>query len=169
MRLHSRRTMITLSHVIEEQAALGGTATVLIATFQRLSLYAVEAARYRRFALQFAQVYVLGVADAPVPDVPNVTVVPLERNWPLVQEWSVIASGPQVAVGLLALDAVGFRPEQRSRSFEGLFTTDPALIDAAVARFYAALTLPQPAFERDNRATSRNTEAVRRALAARIS
>ena len=38
LRLHSRRTMIALSHAIEEQAAASGPETVLIVTFQRLSL-----------------------------------------------------------------------------------------------------------------------------------
>jgi len=167
-RLRSRRTMIELSHVIEEQATVGGAETVLIAAFQRLSLYAVEAERYRQFAPQFAQMYVLGVPDVVVPEAPNITIMLLDRDWPLVQEWSVIACGPQVAVGLLAVDAEGFRPDKRSRSFEGLFTTDSALIDAAVARFHTALDLPWRATQRDHRATSRNTETVRRALAARI-
>lgn len=167
-RLHSRRTMIALSHVIEEQAVAGGAQTVLIAAFQRLSLYAVEAPRYRMIAPHFAQIYVFGVPDVEVPDVPNVRIVPLEPSWPLVQEWSVIASGPRVAVGLLARDVEGFDPGRRSRSFEGQFTTDAALLDAAVASLCAALTLPAPAFERDHQATFQNTKLVQRELAARL-
>jgi DICT domain-containing protein len=167
-RLHSRRTMIALSHVIEEHAADGGPETVLIAAFQRLSLFAVEAERYRRIASQFAQVYVLGVPDVSIPEVPNVVVVPLESAWPLVQEWSVIASGPRVAVGLFARDTEGFRMETRSRSFEGLFTTETVLIDATIARLHAALSLPPVRFERDTHATFQNTLLVQRALAARL-
>lgn len=167
-RLHSRRTMVALSHVIEEQAAAGGAQTLLFATFQRLSLYAVEAPRYRAIAPHFAQVYVFGVADVAVPDVPNVRVVPLEPGWPLVQEWSVLASGPRVAVGLLARDVEGFDLARRSRSFEGLFTTDAALIDAAAAGLCLALGQPAPAFERDHQATFQSTKLVQRELAARL-
>jgi DICT domain-containing protein len=167
-RLHSRRTMVALSHVIEDQAAAAGGPTVLVAAFQRLSLYAVEAARYRPLAPRFARVYVLGVPDMAVPELPNVQIVPLEPNWPLVQEWSVLASGPRVAVGLLARDVEGFRIDHRSRSFEGLFTTDAALVDAAVASLCAALGLPAPAFERDHQATFQSTKLVQRELAARV-
>lgn len=167
-RLHSRRTMVALSHVIEEHAAAGGPETVLIAAFQRLSLFAKEAPRYRRLAPQLSHVYVLGVPDLPVEQQPNVTFVPLDCDWPLVQEWSVIASGPRLSVGLFARDVEGFRPEIRSRSFEGWFSTDVAVVDAAVARLRGALALPPSSFVRDSRATFRNTLAVKRALAERL-
>ena len=167
-RLHSRRTMVALSHVIEEHAAAGGPETILIAAFQRLSLFAKEAPRYRIFAPQFSQVYVLGVPDVPAVEEPNLTFVPLDSVWPLVQEWSVIASGPRVSVGLFARDVEGFRPQIRSRSFEGYFSTDVAIVDAAVARLRGALVLPPSSFERDSRATFQNALAVKRALAERL-
>jgi DICT domain-containing protein len=167
-RLQSRQTMIALSHVIEEHAAAGGPDMVLIAAFQRLSLFAVEAPRYRLLAPHFAEVYILGVPDAAPADLPKVTAVPLDRAWPLVQEWSVIASGPSLSVGLFARDLEGFRLGTRSRSFEGLFTTEAAVVDAAAARLRAALGLPPRSFERDHQATFRNHELVKRDLAARL-
>jgi DICT domain-containing protein len=167
-RLQSRQTMIALSHVIEDHAAAGGPDTVLIAAFQRLSLFVAEAPRYRLLAPHFAEVYILGVPDAPPADLPNVTTVPLEGAWPLVQEWSVIASGPSLSVGLFARDLEGFRLSTRSRSFEGLFTTEVAVIDAAVARLRATLALPARSFERDRQATFRNQMLVKRELAARL-
>ncbi len=167
-RLQSRQTMIALSHVIEEHAATGGPGTVLIAAFQRLSLFAVEARRYRMLAPQFAQVYIIGVPDAPLADRSHVTTVPLDSTWPLAQEWSVIASGPSISVGLFARDLEGFRLETRSRSFEGLFTTEIAVIDVAVARLHSALALPSRSFERDRQATFRNQMLVKRALATRL-
>ncbi|MEO7913636.1 MAG: DICT sensory domain-containing protein [Roseiflexaceae bacterium] len=167
-RLQSRQTMIALSHVIEEHAATGGPDTVLIAAFQRLSLFAVEASRYRLLAPQFAQVYVIGVPDVPFVDMPNVTAVPLDSAWPLVQEWSVIASGPRISVALFARDLEGFRHETRSRSFEGLFTTEVAVVDAAVARLRDALALPARSFERDRQATFRNQMLIKQALATRL-
>jgi DICT domain-containing protein len=94
--------------------------------------------------------------------------VPLDGGWPLAQEWSVIASGPSISVGLFARDLEGFRLETRSRSFEGLFTTEVTVVDAAVAHLLDALALPARSFERDRQATFRNQMLVKRALAARL-
>lgn len=167
-RLRSRQIMIALSHIIEEQAAAAGPGTVLIAAFQRLSLFAVEADRYCRLAPHCAHVYVLGVADISTTEIPHVTVVPLDDTWPLVQEWSVIASGPRVALGLFARDAEGFRLDRRSRSFAGVFTTETTLVDAAMARFHTTLGLSVPVFERDHRATYQHAVLAKRALAAHV-
>jgi DICT domain-containing protein len=167
-RLHSRQTMIALSHTIEEHGAASGPDTVLIAAFQRVSLFMSEAPRYGLLAPQFAQVYVIGVPDVPLAEVPNVTIVSLDTAWPLVQEWSVIASGPRMSVGLFARDIEGFRLETRSRSFEGLFTTEAAVVDTAVASLHDALGVPSRAFERDHQVAFRNQMLVQRALAARL-
>jgi DICT domain-containing protein len=168
LRLHSRKTMVALSHLIEEHAAAAGPRTLLIAAFQRLTLFQAELTRYRDFAARLAAVSVLGLPDTTPPELPNVAVIPIEAGWPLVQEWVVIASGPTCCVGLFARDAEGFRPDRRSKAFHGLWTTEPELVDSRVNALHDALGLPRPRFERDTRATLRNTQAIQRALAARL-
>ena len=168
LRLHSRKTMVALSHLIEEHAAAAGPQTLLIAAFQRLTLFQAELPRYQDFAARLAAVYVIGVPDTAPPDLPGVAVMPIEAGWPLAQEWVVIASGPACCVGLFARDAEGFRPDRRSKAFHGLWTTTPELVDARVHALHDALGLPRPSFERDTRATLRNTQAIQRALTARL-
>jgi DICT domain-containing protein len=168
LRLHSRKTMVALSHLIEEHAAAAGPQTLLIAAFQRLTLFQAELSRYQGFAAQLASVYVIGVPDTAPPAPPNLAVTPIEASWPLAQEWVVIASGPACCVGLFARDAEGFRPDQRSKAFHGLWTTAPELVDMRVSALHDALGLPRRSFERDIRATLRNTQAIQRALAARL-
>ena len=168
LRLHSRKTMVALSHLIEEHAASAGPQTLLIAAFQRLTLFQAELPRYKSFAAHLANIYVIGVSDTAPPDLPNVAVLPIKADWPLVQEWAVIASGPACCVGLFARDAEGFRLDRRSKAFHGLWTTAPELLDARVNALHDALGLPRPSFERDTLATLRNTQAIQRALTARL-
>jgi DICT domain-containing protein len=168
LRLHSRKTMVALSHLIEEHAAAAAPQTLLIAAFQRFSLFQAELARYRDFATRLAAIAVVGVPDTALPEVPNVAAIPIEVSWPLAQEWVVIASGPTCCVGLFARDAEGFRLAQRSKAFHGLWTIEPELVDSRVNALYDALGLPRPRFERDMRATLRSAQAIQGALAARL-
>lgn len=165
LRIHSRSTMIALSHVIEEQAALSGPETVLIATFQRLSLLRPEAVRYARLAPQIAQVVALGVPDTLLDPIAGVTVLPLDASWPLVQEWCVIASGPRCCVALLSRDVEGFRPDCPSRRFMGRWTTDVVEVDSVLRRFYQAIGQQPPAVQRERQASLQTATAIRQALA----
>jgi DICT domain-containing protein len=168
LRLHSRKTMVALSHLIEKHAAAAEPQTLLIAAFQRFSLFQAELARYRDFATRLATISVIGVPDTAPPELPNLAAIPIEASWPLAQEWVVIASGPTCCVGLFARDAEGFRLDRRSKAFHGLWTTEPALVDSRVNAFYDALGLPRPRFERDTRAMLRSAQAIQRALAAQL-
>jgi DICT domain-containing protein len=167
LRIHSRSIMIALSHQIEAHAAAAGE-SVLIACFQRLSLLLPEAERYRALAPRLSRVYVLGVPDVPAPDIPGVTVIPLEASWPLAQEWNVIGSGPTFCAALLARDVEGFRLDRRSRRFEGLWTAEQRAVNAALRAFFDTIGEPCPPLDRDAAATTRSTRAIQAALAKRF-
>ena len=117
---------VRLGHQVEVSLLAYDDETVLIATFQRLSLLRPEAARYARLAPKLAQVFAIGVPDVQLDPIPGVTILPLEPGWPLAQEWVVIASGPRCCAALLSRDAEGFRLDRRSRRFSGRWTTEPA-------------------------------------------
>lgn len=165
LRIHSRTTMIALSHAIEEQAAASGPETVLVATFQRFSLLRPEAPRYAKLAPSLAQVFALGVPDILPDPIPGVTVLPLDTGWPLVQEWCVIASGPRCCAALLSRDVDGFRLDQRSHHFMGRWTTDAAEVDAVLQRFFQSLGQQPPAVRRERNASLHTATAIRKALA----
>ncbi len=167
MSLHSRRTMLALSYLIEDYAGYT-TSTYLIATFQRFSLYQRQYARYQRLAQHCPQIYVLGIPDESPPAVPNITTVALEPSWPLIHEWVVVASGPTCCVGLFACDRDRLAPDRRSRHFHALWTTNTAIIDERVAAFYAALGQPAPTIVRDNYATHHTTIDIQKELPSRL-
>lgn len=167
MSLHSRRTMLALSYLIEDYAGYAAN-THLIATFQRFSLYQRQYERYQRLARHCPQIYVLGVPDESPPALPNVTTLALGTSWPLIHEWVVIASGPTCCVGLFACDRERLTPDRRSRHFHALWTTNTAIIDERVAAFYAALGQPAPTIKRDNYATHHTTMAIQKELPSRL-
>ena len=167
LRLHSRRMMLTLSYAIEEHAAASGPQTILIAAFQRLSLYRPQIERYARLAPQLAQVFVLGLPDISPPPIPNVTVLSIEASWPLAQEWAVIACGPACSAALISRDTEGFRPDRRSLRFAGRWSTDRREVTGVIRRFYATLEQSPPLLQPDERASLRSGAAIREALTRR--
>lgn len=167
MSLHSRRTMLALSYLIEDYAGYAAN-TYLIAAFQRFSLYRQQYGRYQRLARHCPQIYVLGVPDETPPAVPNITMLALEPSWPLIHEWVVIANGPTCCVGLFACDRERLPPDRRSRHFHALWTTNTSIIDERVAAFYAALGQPAPTIVRDHYATHHTTMAIQKELPSRL-
>lgn len=167
MALHSRGTMLALSYVIE-QAASDNPDTRLIATFQRLALYQLQAERYECLARRCPQIFVLGFPDVRLTMPAGVTFVPLEATWPLIHEWVVIAWGPTCTAALLAYDVEHRAPERRSSRFRGLWTTRSDQIDAIVTAFYAVLQQPVPVINRDTRATYSTNLSIQKALQARL-
>jgi len=146
--LHSRSMMLHLSYLIEDYAA-SETDTLLIASFQRFSLYRRQIGRYRRLAPRCRHVYILGMPDEQPPEVANVTYIPIAATWPLMHEWVVIASGPTCGIALCARDQQQLQPAHRSEHFQALWTTSVPLIDHAVASFFMAIGQSPPVIDRD--------------------
>jgi DICT domain-containing protein len=165
--LHSHTMMLALSYLIEDYAA-ASPETRLIATFQRFSHYGRQVYRYRRFAPQLSQVFVLGFPDESPPVIPGVATIALEAEWPLVHEWVVIAWGPAIAVALVAYDEEQRAPFNKSRRFQAVWTMSVALIEPMVTAFYHTLGQPAPVLTRDMLATQRTTAAMQKELTARL-
>ncbi len=146
--LHSRSMMLNLSYLIENYAA-SEPDTLLIAAFQRFSLYRHQLARYRRLAPRCRHVYVIGMPDEKPPEVANVTYIPIEATWPLMHEWAVIASGPTCCIALCARDHQRLQPAHRTEHFQALLTTSVPLVDHAVTSFFMAIGQSPPVIDRD--------------------
>ncbi|HEU5015382.1 MAG TPA: DICT sensory domain-containing protein [Roseiflexaceae bacterium] len=167
LRLQSRRTMLAISYVIEDQAARF-PGTTLIAAFQRLSFVMPQVARYRRIAPQLAHVYLIGVPDADVPALPNTTFVPIEPAWPLMHEWVVIANGPSCCAALLARDEETLQPGKRSHTFNGMWTSQPMVVDAAVGALFSALDQQYTPPARNSREILSSTNIIQQAIRKRL-
>lgn len=165
--LHSRSLMIALSHLIEDHAAVAG-GTTLVATFQDFSRYRRQAARYRALAPRLAGVYVIGVPDVEPEEMPGVTMLPIEANWPLAQEWAVLASGPNFCAGLLARDEQSYTPGRSSYQFYGRWTTDIEAVDSRLTAFFQTIGEPAPRTRHNTRAIFENSRLLLKELNQRL-
>jgi DICT domain-containing protein len=165
--LHSRSMMLALSFLIEDYAAQS-PGTHLIVAFQRFSNYRRQIRRYRNIAPRLVQAFVMGFPDETPPELPNITLVALEADWPLVHEWIVIAWGPMCAAALVAHDEEQCAPHRVSRRFQAVWTTSVAQIEPMVTAFYRAVGQSTPVFTRDLLAMQRTTVAMQKELTARL-
>jgi len=130
--LFPKRTLLAVSHAIEDECGAGAEKAMLFASFQREHFYRSAEARWRdlagpaRFAVVLADFTQLrDLRDAPVE-------VPIERSDPIGREWSVICDAPSLTACLSGWE----RPGQEDvgdmdRDFEMFWSVDPVLVREA--------------------------------------
>jgi DICT domain-containing protein len=137
--LLAKRTLIALSHAIEDECAARAEKPVLFGSFQRERFYRNAEARWRDLARTSAAAVVF--ADFDVKHTPEhaPAELPIDRSDPLGREWSLICDAPGYAAFLAAWE----RPGQDSvpdleRRFETVWSVEPRLVREA-ARIAAGL------------------------------
>jgi DICT domain-containing protein len=147
--LRVKRSMIDISHALEEAATTTTIPCHLFISIQRFSLLEREARRYARLSSAWRHAWVFGVADVEPPQIPNVTPIVIPPHHPLAQEWFVVVDGPEFGAALLTADVSGFAIADESRRFMGLWSADTALVRAASNRMMQALELPPCSWQID--------------------
>jgi DICT domain-containing protein len=137
--LLAKRTLIGLSHAMEDECAARAERPVLIGSFQRERFYRDAESRWRELSRTAEATVVF--ADFPEARTPENAPIelPIEREDPLGREWSLICDAPQYAAFLSAWE----RPGQDGvpdldRRFETVWSVEPQLVREA-ARIAAAL------------------------------
>lgn len=151
--LRVKRTMVDISHALENAAAMTGAPCQVFASFQRFSLFEREAMRYLQLSQTWDHAWIFGVADVAPPQIPNVTAVSLPPHHPLTREWFVVVDGPQFGAALLTADVSGFAIGDRSRQFMGLLSTDANLVRRASSRLTKALNVAPCSWKIDTAAS----------------
>lgn len=130
-----KRTLVTLSHVIE-QAALAvedDGPLVVVSLFQRLPYFHRERDVYRAIA-SHAQAVVAGFVDDHRPGLPGwIHPVLLEPDEPLAREWTVVVLSRSTGICLVAHDEEKVSPVERTLEAGRLFSARWA-VDRTVAR-----------------------------------
>jgi MerR family transcriptional regulator, light-induced transcriptional regulator len=136
-----KRTLVGLSHAIEDECAARAERPVLFASFQRVRFWRHATARWRELARTAQSAIVF--ADFPEPRVPDdahePVELPIDRGDPLGREWSIVCDAPGYAAFLAGWE----RPGQggvpdAERRFETVWSVEPALVREA-ARISAGL------------------------------
>jgi DICT domain-containing protein len=137
--LLAKRTLIGLSHAIEDECAARAERPVLFGSFQRERFYRDAEPRWRDLARtsESAVVFADFAETRTPPGAP--AELPIDRSDPLGREWSLICDAPGYAAFLAAWE----RPGQDDvpdleRRFETVWSVEPRLVREA-ARIAAGL------------------------------
>jgi hypothetical protein len=114
--------MTEISHMIEGLITASPGVSESHVSFQYFSRLAPQMDRYRLVAESSRGLWLYGVPDAQLPELPNTAFVDTSGT-PLEQYWFVIAYGPGISATLLAEEIT---PEERlpgePRMYEGFYT-----------------------------------------------
>jgi DICT domain-containing protein len=137
--LLAKRTLIALSHAIEDECASRAERPVLFGSFQRERFYRDAEPRWRDLARTSAAAVVFADFEEKRTPPGAPAELPIDRADPLGREWSLICDAPGYAAFLAAWE----RPGQDSvpdfeRRFETVWSVEPRLVREA-ARIAAGL------------------------------
>lgn len=126
--LSHRRTMSIISYEIENASLVDDASTVVFSSFQRMSKFLPQEQRYRRLADIAKHVYVFGVPDADLPEIDNITYVPLKPDDQLAREWFLVSYGADYFSALATEELTHIDDPDPDRIFKGVWTFDLSLV-----------------------------------------
>ena len=136
-----KRTLVGLSHAIEDECAARAERPVLFGSFQQRRFWEQSRPRWNELArTAHAALVFADFTEARVPDDPlEPAELPIDRSDPLGREWSIICDAPEYSAFLAAWE----RPGQdgvpdADRHFETIWCVEPSLVREA-ARIAAGL------------------------------
>lgn len=128
-RLNHRVTMNVISNEIEDVTLLDSERTRIFSGFQRMSKFLPQLERYRRMAQSAECIYVFGIPDVALPEIPGIVYVELKPEHQLAREWFLVSSGPGYASALVTEEVTSIDTEDSLRVFNGLWTFDANIIE----------------------------------------
>lgn len=126
--LQDRKTMNTISYEIENTTLIDHAQTVIFAGFQRMSKFLPQIKRYTRIAQEAKAVYVFGIPDVEVPQIPNITYIALESHFQLAKEWFLVSLGAQFGSALATEELTNIDDPDEIRQFRGVWTFDVSMV-----------------------------------------
>jgi len=126
--LQDRKTMNTISYEIENATLVDGAGTRIFSGFQRMSKFLPQIKRYTRMAQKAESVYVFGIMDVQLPEIPNITYIPLEKHFQLAKEWFLISFGTPFASALATEELTNIDDPDEIRQFRGVWTFDLSMV-----------------------------------------
>jgi MerR family transcriptional regulator, light-induced transcriptional regulator len=131
-RVLSKRTLMHISHAIEDEFCARGDAGVMIATFQHERFYRRAERRWRDLARTAELAVVMADFERRREPRGGPLELPLPEAEPVTREWSVICDCPGFAACLVGWERPGqtTRPEGE-RLFESLWSIEPEVVRQA--------------------------------------
>jgi len=127
-----KRTLIGLSHAIEDECAARAERPLLFGSFQRERFYRHAESRWRTLA-RTAEIAVVfaDFDERRQPDGAPIE-VPIDRSDPMGREWSLVCDAPQYAACLSAWEPPGQDDvDDGDRELETIWSVEPAVVREA--------------------------------------
>ncbi|MGF1540985.1 MAG: DICT sensory domain-containing protein [Pleurocapsa sp.] len=155
--VYYKNTLVALCHALEDFILDSEDAPLMITAFQRGKWYLQEAERYGDLADKAIQVAIMAAPDAgfethPTSQKDNVTLIHLQPDDPVAEEWHLIILSPTYTAMVLcqelsAHDYGERQPkEDLERKFYGFWTFEPELVRETVELAIAHIANYQPDF-----------------------
>jgi MerR family transcriptional regulator, light-induced transcriptional regulator len=138
----SKRSMVTLSHAMEDEIASRAQQPILIAAFQREQFWRASESRWRNLA-QISSVTIAMASFRRARHDGALWLVPMTATDPLLREWIVICDSAAFSACVAAVEL----PDARHRSFEVLWSTEPHVVRDAARTAAAIASAQRPALD----------------------
>lgn len=119
--IFSVQSMTEISHLIEDAVRRSPGVSDTHVSFQYFSRVAPQQDRYKLVGEASRSMWLYGVDDASLPELPN-TINVVTNGTPLEHYWFVVAYGPGIYMSLLAEEIANGDEE---RIYEGFYTFEP--------------------------------------------
>lgn len=151
--INHRRTMTLISYEIENAVLKDGARARIFSGFQKMSFFLPQVKRYQRLAQRAESIYVFGVPDVAVPNIPNVTYVMISPRDQLAREWFLLADAPDYASILATEELTSWDDPDDQRMFKGVWSFDENIV-TIVQEWLSSLVDARPLgeYKRDPRA-----------------
>lgn len=134
----TKRTLIGLSHAIEDEFCVRAHDGHLFGLFQRPQHFTPARARWRELALLARSTHVYADFPAGARDEDDLHLITLPERSPLLREWAVVCDAVEAPIALTAWEVPGqIGVPELHRLFEATWTMAPRLVREA-ARVCAA-------------------------------
>ncbi len=142
--VYYKNTLVALCHALEDFILESDSSPIMITAFQQGKWYLQEAERYGGLADKSSQVVIMaapnaGFAEHPTSQKDNVSLVSLETDDPVAQEWHLMIMSAQYTAMVLCQElseedyGVSGQPqEDLERKFYGLWTFEPELVKETI-------------------------------------
>jgi MerR family transcriptional regulator, light-induced transcriptional regulator len=128
----TKRTLIGLSHAIEDEFCVRARDGHLFGLFQHARHFAPARSRWRELALLARTTHVLADFPDGTQDEDDLHLVALPERSPLRREWAVVCDSTEAPIALTAWEVPGqIGVPERRRIFEATWTLVPALVREA--------------------------------------
>ena len=138
----SKRSMVMLSHALEDEIASRADRPILIAAFQREQFWRASEPRWRNLA-QISAVTIVMASLRRARHDGALWQVPISAADPLLREWVVICDSPAFSACLAAVEL----PDATQRAFEVLWSTEPVVVRDAARTAAAIASAQRPELE----------------------